>query len=361
MTNSDWGIARLRPSGRYGFVNAGWTLDAYPELDTLNAGHAMKVAELEGPGVIHRLHITQHALPPAILESHRLTAADARALVSRGVVFEVYYNGCKTPSVRVPLGDFFLDGCGGRGGHYSTIYLEAGTESYNCFIPMPFKNGIRIQLVNETEFDLLNYTYVEWERLPVWEEDLGYFHATWKREAFQLTSATDRPFFHVEGAGHLLGRTLSIATDEPIFGEFCFVMEGNNEYRVDGEAEPRVDILGTECVFGMCWGWPERFIGLRNGTTFVQHKEPALLSTYTFRKENVLPFEKSLDIRIDWSHEFPGNDAFHAGLAERNAAGGGWVDYADGYYWYQRDVGYEHSPMASAPERAVTVLHPNPT
>jgi len=36
----------------------------------------------------------------------------------------------------------------------------------------------------------------------------------------------------------------------------------------------------------------------------------------------VLPFSASLNLRIDWSHEFPGNDALHEALAERNADGG---------------------------------------
>lgn len=353
-------VARIQPDTAFGFSNGGWTLDAYPDLESLDAGKAMTVGVFEGPGVIHRIHTTQHGLPPDGDGVAEMTEEEKRALVSRGVVIEVYYNGCETPSVRVPLADFFLDGCGGRCADYSTVYFEKAPESYNCFVPVPFAESARVVLRNDTPYNLLNYSYVEWSPLPAWQDDLGHFHATWRRDAFQLTGATDRVFFRVEGCGHLLGRSFSIASDDPLFTGQAFIMEGNNEFRVDGEDEPRADYLGTEDAFGMSWGWPRRFIGLRNGAAFVQHDGPGLISTYNLRESNVLRFRRSLELRIDWTHEFPGNTKYHDMLAQRLAAGGCWVDYAVAYYWYQRDVGYRHAPLPSIEDRTRTVLRPNP-
>jgi hypothetical protein len=44
-----------------------------------------------------------------------------------------------------------------------------------------------------------------------------------------------------------------------------------------------------------------------------------------------------------------------------HADGGGWVDYATTYYWYQETVGFEHAPLLPLAERVKTLLHPNGT
>ncbi len=353
-------VARIRRGRRFGFANSGWTLDAYPHLDTLDAGHAMTVAALEGPGVVTRFHSTQHWLYTGSQELQAMTVDERKALAARGIVLEVYYDGREAPGVRVPLGDFFLDGCGGRARHFTTPFVEKAPESYNCFIPMPFKQSCRLVLRNDTPYNFMNYSYVEWDALPSWEDELGYFHATWHREAFQLTSSTDRQFFHVDGRGHLLGRSLSIVSDEPLFKGQTFIMEGNNEIRIDGSTDPVVDYLGTEDAFGMSWGWPTTFSGMYNGCTVLQHDIPAMVTTYRFRANNTIPFEKSLDLRIDWTHEFPGNANFHDALADRVEKGGAWVDYASGFCWYQESVGYPHAEMLALDKRVKAVLHPNP-
>jgi hypothetical protein len=117
--------------------------------------------------------------------------------------------------------------------------------SYNCYFTMPFKTRARVLLRNDTDRNLMDYSYVEWENLPQWDDRLGYFHATYRRDCFQLTKTTDHMFFEVEGAGHVLGRQYSVVTDEPGFTNFHMVMEGNNEVDIDGQPR-RVDYLGSE-------------------------------------------------------------------------------------------------------------------
>jgi len=48
-----------------------------------------------------------------------------------------------------------------------------------------------------------------------------------------------------------------------VFSGMAFVMEGNNEYRVDGEREPVINYLGSECAFSFCWGWRQVFNGYK--------------------------------------------------------------------------------------------------
>ncbi len=352
-------IARLRRRSNFGMCNGGWAYDAYPDLETLDAGRSIVIAEVEGPAVITNLHCTQHLVDPHLVEGYQLSDDERKSISARGVILEIYFNNVPVPAVQVPLGDFFADGCVGKASHFSSLFVEKAPESYNCFIPMPFEKSARVILRNDTPYNLVNYSFVEFERLPSWEDDFGYFHATWKRFAFQLHGETDLPFFHVEGRGHLLGRAWSICTDEPFFQGFHFVMEGNNEFRIDGEESLRADYLGTEDSFGFSWGFRRPFAGLYNGINFVQNETPSLLSIYRFRSQNVLGFTKSLDLRVDWSHEFKRNEQIQTKLAEIHRAGCGWVDYATTYYWYQDTVGYQHSDLIPFTERAKAVLHPN--
>jgi hypothetical protein len=353
MINSWKELARVRENTYSGATNGGWAYDAYPELETLDAGRAITIAAIDGPAVITGIHSTQHGIDQADYES-------MRALYARGVILEIYFNDIATPAVRVPLGDFFADGCGGRARHFTSQFIEKAPESYNCFIPMPFERSARVMLVNETDRNISNYSFVEFERMPAWEPDLGYFHATWTRQAFQLHSATDQHMLHIDGKGHLVGRALSVATDEPFFKGFHFVMEGNNEFRIDGEQQPRVDYLGTEDAFGFSWGFRQEFTGIYNGINFVRAEAPSLLSMYRFHGANALRFEQGLDLRIDWSNEWKRWEQFQTEIAVMQHADRGWVDYAATYYWYQQEVGHPHADLGSLDHRARTILHPNP-
>ena len=353
ITNFD--MTKLNNQRNFGSCNGGWAYDAYPELETLDAGRCITIAEIKGPAVITNIHSTQH-----FIRDNGLSEDERKALSARGVMLEIYYNDIATPAVRVPLGDFFGDGCGGRARHFSTPFVEKAPESYNCFIPMPFEKSARVMLRNTTEYNLSNYSFVEFEQLPVWEDERGYFHATWKRFAFQLHGQTDQHFCHIDGCGHLIGRAWSVCTDEPFFKGFHFVMEGNNEIRLDGEENPRADYLGTEDSFGFSWGFREPFIGIHNGMNFVQPESPSMLSIYRFRSANVIRFSKSFDLRIDWSNEWTQNEEFQRKIAELHAKGGGWIDYATTYYWYQKEAGYKHEELISLDERVKSILHPNP-
>ncbi len=351
-------VASLR-KGAFGSCNGGWAFDAYPELETLDAGRTITVADIEGPAVITNMHITQHSIRKHLREEG-LSEEDCAALCARGIILEIYYNGISVPAVRVPLADFFADGCCGKAEDFSSLYVEKAPGSYNCFIPMPFERSARVLLTNETKYNVNNYSCVEFERLPSWDSDLGYFHATWNRRAFQLHARGDRHFFRVGGSGHLIGRAWSICTDEPYFEGYRFVMEGNNEIRIDGEETPRVDYLGTECSFGFCWGFPRVFTGLRHGINFVRRKDPSMLSVYRFRDANAIGFRKGLDLRIDWSNDWVNNRKFQEEIAEIYRRGGGWIDYGTAYYWYQDTVGYEHEELIPLENRVRPVLHPNP-
>jgi len=345
QSGDDLSLATLRPAGSFGSTNGGWCYDAYPELEPLKAGSRICIGDIEGPAVITQIHSTVHAWK----------AEHASSLMARAVILEVEFDECPELAVRVPLGDFFADG-NGLGEYFTTPFVEHAPKSYNCFIPMPFARRARVWLRNESQHDLNNYSFVEFRRLPQWDTNLGYFHATWRRWAFALNAATDQHFFHVDGRGHLLGTTWTITTDEPYFRGMHFVMEGNVGVRVDGSLSPVADYLGSEDSFGFSWGFQAPFAGLHNGLTFISREEPAQVIAYRFRDRNVIAFGKSLDVRVDWTHEWRDNEQFQTEMRAISAAGGGIVDYATVWYWYQDHPGFDHGPLMLCEDRAKSVL-----
>lgn len=333
-------IAKIQPEIRTGFAHAGWKYDRYPGLPSLDAHKRMMVADLKGPGVIRHLHFTRH---------------DKQEITSRGVVLEIYFDGEETPSVMSPLADFFGDGCNGDSMFFSSKFIECAPLSYNCYFPMPFKKSARVVLRNDTDLDLMNYSFVEWENLPEWDDQLGYFHATYARKSFQLNKDSDETFFEIEGSGHILGRQFSIITDEPLFQIFSTVMEGNNEIDIDGR-ERQIDYLGTEDSFTFSWGFQNTFAAQRVGMTLIDLGDVNRLSVYRFHDHAPIRFNKSLKWHINWSleHAFTKNLSWHKAVAE----GGCWMDYATVHYWYQQNApaGFKHATLRPLADRMKTML-----
>lgn len=323
-----------------GFSNGGWGLDRYPNLEPLNAHTAITVADLKGPGVITHIHTTRHAQP---------------AISTRGVVLLIYFNHEAEPAVQCPLGDFFGDGCNGKSMDFTSNLIECAPGSYNVYIPMPFETAAKVVLRNDSDVKLSNYSYVEWETLERWDPSLGYFHATYDRRVFQLTNESIETFFHTRGAGHILGRQFSIVTDEPVFRGYAMIVEGNNEVDIDGNVR-HLDYLGSEDSFTFSWGIQRTFAGQRAGMTVVAPGDINFLSIYRFHDYMPIRFNREITWTINWEYEYRDHPDL-ATFKQRKSEGGGWVDYATVFYWYQdHPAGYKHAPLPAAAERIQDLL-----
>lgn len=339
-------IAVIKDDTSTGFSNGGWSYDRYKSLESLDAHSKITVAELDGPGIITHIHTTRHR-PTEVF--------------ARGIVLEIYFNGSETPAVHSPLADFFGDGCNGKSKVFSTPLIECAPWSYNCYFPMPFEISAKVVLRNDTDLDARNYSYLEWEALPEWKPEFGYFHATYQRRSFQLTKESNELMFQVEGKGHFLGRQYSIATDEPLFRHFMILMEGNNEVAIDGE-ERALDYLGTEDSFTFSWGFIGPFIGIRAGMPVVDKESTQLLSIYRFHDHMPIRFERGLIWRINWTQERRdrGSDRWQQlwdewGEAVSNE--GCWVNYATVHYCYLDDPGgLHHLPLPPVEQRSKNMI-----
>ncbi len=198
----------------------------------LGPGEAWTFAEIGGPAVITRLWV---GVPDP-----------ARALLLR-----VWWDDEDTPSVDVPLIDFF-----GGGEPFATpLICVAAGGGFASHFPMPFQHHARLELVNVADsaaasdaplvvqVDYDTYTQDEIRESP------GMFHAQFSRE--NPASDGTRRFCvgRARGHGAWIGSTVQIAAAGERTGAWS--QAAGELYLVDGEGRPRL-LAGTAA--GHCFG-----------------------------------------------------------------------------------------------------------
>lgn len=66
-------IVLVKPDVQTHLANGGWKYDRYNEMQSLDAGKRMTIADLKGPGIIRSIHITRH--PPEEIASRGVVQA----------------------------------------------------------------------------------------------------------------------------------------------------------------------------------------------------------------------------------------------------------------------------------------------
>ncbi|PYV09180.1 MAG: hypothetical protein DMG23_11615 [Acidobacteria bacterium] len=114
-------------------------------------GETVVLADLEGPGIVTHIWVT---------------VADNEYAWPRLLRLRVYYDGHKTPSVDVPLGDFFAVGHGYERNVNSLIVRNASFgRARNSYWPMPFRKSCKITLTNEGKRRVTSlYFHVDWQK-----------------------------------------------------------------------------------------------------------------------------------------------------------------------------------------------------
>lgn len=79
-----------------------------------------------------------------------MTIGDRSPRMLRGLRLDCYWDGAKRPAVSAPLGDFFGTGLGRMAKFQSALFTSPEGRSFNSFVPMPFRTGMKIVLTNES-------------------------------------------------------------------------------------------------------------------------------------------------------------------------------------------------------------------
>ncbi|HTF18227.1 MAG TPA: DUF2961 domain-containing protein, partial [Chryseolinea sp.] len=130
-------------------------------------GQTKELMNFSGAGTIRRIWITV---------SHR-TQSNLRA-----IRLEMYWDGAATPAVSVPLGDFFGVGLGRKTPFENALFSDPEGRSFTSYIPMPFRKGARVLLINESKSTI--HLFYDIDFLQVKEQAPGalYFHSYWSRK-----------------------------------------------------------------------------------------------------------------------------------------------------------------------------------
>jgi hypothetical protein len=207
----------------------------------IKAGESRVLAEAGGTsGTIRRIWMTIPDRSPRMLRSLRL---------------DMYWDGAATPAVSAPVGDFFGVGLGQTTAFASALFSNPEGRSFNCFVPMPFKTGMRIVMTNEsaTNLDSLYYD-VDYTIGDKHGADTLYFHAFFNRENPTRLQRDYEILPHVEGRGRYLGVNVGVIVDTKTYFNTWWG-EGEVKVYLDGDTElPTLAGTGTEDYIGSGWG-----------------------------------------------------------------------------------------------------------
>ena len=287
----------------------------------IRAGERVVLADLEGPGVIRHFWLTMLPAPPERL---------------RALMLEVFYDGSSEPSISVPVVDFFGLPHGRQVPMQSSVMSVLEGRGYNSYVPMPFRQGVRVEVVNEAAKGTILYYQIDYSlhaELPV---DLGYLHATFRRE----NPTTLREDFVIadgfEGPGRFFGCTVGVR----VIDAGDWYGECEMKAYIDGDDDfPTICGTGLEDYVGSAWGMG-RFDSPYSGAPLrVKEGElpggptvegnPDFLSFYRWHLLDPIMFQRELKVTIQQigSAFFPaGQEAALEAYEKTNpVAGEGWI------------------------------------
>lgn len=288
--------------------------------DDLKPG-AMLKDELTGPGTVRALYVatTDRVEPRTLYALHKM-------------VIRLYWDGAPTPAVEAPLADFF--GSGFERNLYNALVMgtnrwtempgEFPPESWfmYCMFPMPFKDGMRIEIVNEGDQKIGVMAFLRVERSEPPPDSLR-FRARYVKE--DPCEAFDLPLLATEGAGRLVGCVLNVDTPRRAWWG-----EGDHKLWIDGSATP--NILGTDTpgFFGnaqplVAHAWPF------SGATLVN--DVGKNSLYRWMLNDSVAYHDGLQFSIENWQVDKRQDVFYAAVV----------------YWYgEPGAKSEHQPLEAA-------------
>jgi len=273
------------------------------------AGETVTLMDIGGPGLIQHIWMA--------------TSTNWKGN-GRACILRFYWDGEETPSIEVPMTDFFAVGHEQFARVNSLAVIVNPLSALNCYWPMPFRKHCRVTFTNESHQDLglLAYqiTYAETE-VP---DNAGYFHAQWRRAVTDREDPDYTIVDGIKGKGHYAGTFLAwTQLSDGWFGE------GEIKFYMDGDAEfPTICGTGTEDYFCGSYGFPEPFTTAYVGTTLKHSGEdgPPKWSLYRWHIMDPIRFESDLKVTIQALGWQP-NGKFQP-LAD---------DIASVAYWYQAE------------------------
>jgi len=301
-------------------------------------GQTIVLLDTRGPGNITHIWITI-----ASPEKYHL----------KKIVLRMFWDDEASPSVEVPIGDFFGLGLGEYFQFESIPLSVAPDKALNCFFPMPFHKRARLTATNEGSENVdAFYFNIDYQSL---NKDLSpdtlYFHAQYRQaapakgwtkdwqsnddlainEKKNLDGANNYVWLEAKGQGNFAGVTMSVLQNQDGWWG-----EGDDMFFVDGEQFPSINGTGSEDYFLGAWDFGNRAFSYRLYGAPVKGSELAgsRSSAYRFHLDSPIPFTKSLKATIEHGHANHRSD-----------------DFFSVAYWYQKEPHASFPPLPKTEER----------
>jgi len=306
----------------------------------LQAGETTTLAEIPGSGVIRHIW---------------MTIASPDPMIRRNAILRMYWDGEAEPSVLSPLGDFFGQGWG-ENYLFMSLPIAAAPlagRGLNCYFPMPFADGARITVSNDSDHPMQALYYaIDYEELPEEPSDAGRFHAWWNREITDPGEADPQGrenewstlgpegknpgdaqnyvMLEAHGRGHVVGIQYYVDNPGPLW-----YGEGDDMWLLDGQIWPgALHGTGTEDFFNGAWSPNELYAHPYFGYARIPKEIGWMGRThcYRFLLEDPVRFDRSVRATIEHGH-----------------ANSLTMDIATVAYWYQSEP---HRPLGALPPRS---------
>jgi len=250
---------------------------------SIKAGEQVTLAEVRGSsGTVRRIWATFSDRSPAML---------------RGLKIEMFWDGASKPAVSAPFGDFFGMALGHMRAFQSALFASPDGKSFNCYIPMPFRTGMKIVVTNESGRDLRLFYYdIDYTLGDKHGKDDLYFHAHFRREDPTTLQKDFEILPEVTGRGRYLGASGGVKANRELYADKWWG-EGEVKVYLDGDSEwPTLAGTGTEDYVGGAWGL-NQFSNLYQGATY---SDPAKMeySLYRFHVPDPVYFRSRVRVTI---------------------------------------------------------------
>jgi len=203
---------------------------------TLPPNETTTLMDVTGSGIVQHIWIT----------------VDPKAY--RSTILRMYWDDEDTPSVEVPLGDFFANGHGLRYDVNSLPVAVNPSGGFNSYWPMPFSRKARITIESRHPDPIDGFFYQITYALSAVPENAARFHAQFRRSLTRRDVPEHVILDDITGKGHYVGTFLAWSQMSNGWwgeGEIKFFMDGDKEY-------PTICGTGTEDYFGGAWGFGGR-------------------------------------------------------------------------------------------------------
>jgi hypothetical protein len=229
-----------------------------------------------------------------------------------------------------PVGDFFVSGH--QKTTFTSLALGSTDQGFYCRFPMPFRDGARLEIVNEGSKEVTVTASVLTRPLDSLPSDRGRFHARWSRIETQIGQYV--PLLTALGRGKYVGISFNCQAISP------WMLEGDEVVWADGELTPSVHGTGTEDYFNGAWYFNRgQFSLATHGAALLDLTETGKRSRVSlYRLHTLDPIYFSERIRLCIEH---GQELSMQGS-----------DYCFTTFWYQDEPHVTPFPTPPATERA---------